>query len=141
MTRAFWLIAGLLLLTGPHPASAQDHSGNWTGTVVESASDCQNIRKAAPGDYRLTILQEGDALTIMENTGRRPYTGYLEPENAGRVQVRGTYADHGGYVTEDVVLEFSSRQTGTGSSVWRWSDGWHQCGGSFRFTLKKDPAP
>jgi hypothetical protein len=77
----------------------------------------------------------------MENTGRRPYTGYIEPENAGRFQVRGTYADQGGYVTEDVVLEFAGGQTGTGASVWRWSDGWHQCGGSFRFTLKKDPAP
>jgi len=27
---------------------------------------------------------------------------------------------------------------GTGRSAWRWSDGWHQCGGRLLFTLKKN---
>jgi hypothetical protein len=51
--------------------------------------------------------------------------------------VRGTYADAGGYVTEEVLIQFAGPGSGTGQSVWRWSDGWHQCGGRFLLTLKK----
>lgn len=141
MTRTCLAFACGLLLAMAHHAAAQDLSGSWTGIVTEAASDCQNIRKASPGEYRLTILQKGDELTITEIMARRPYTGYIEPESNGRIQVRATYSDDGGYVTEAVTLEFTSGRSGTGDSVWRWSDGWHQCGGRFHFTLEKSQTP
>jgi hypothetical protein len=139
MKKIRWLVACSLIMAFPLSASAQDYSGPWTGVVTETTSDCKNIVKAKPGEYQLTIVQEGDELTIMESVARRPYKGFLEADNPRQVQVRGTYADAGGYVTEDVTIKFANSGAGTGQSVWRWSDGWHQCGGRFAFTLKKKP--
>jgi hypothetical protein len=42
-------------------------------------------------------------------------------------------------VTELVDIDFKDPESGTGGSVWRWSDGYYECGGSFKFTLKKKP--
>ena len=132
------LIACSLILACSVTAAAQDYSGTWTGVVTESTSDCKNIVKAKPGEYRLTFIQKGDELTIMENVARRPYKGTIETDHPGRIQVRGTYADAGGYVTEEVFIKFVESSSGTGQSAWRWSDGWHQCGGRFVFSLKKN---
>jgi hypothetical protein len=132
------LIACSLILACYVTAAAQDYSGTWAGVVVESTSDCKNIVKAKPGEYRLTFAQKGDELTIMENAARRPYRGFIEADNPFHVQVRGTYADAGGYITEEVFIKLAEHGVGTGQSVWRWSDGWHQCGGRFLFTLKKN---
>jgi hypothetical protein len=131
-------IACWLILAFSVTAAAQDYSGSWSGVVTESTSDCKNIVKAKPGEYQLTIVQKGDELTIMENVVRRPYRGFIEADNPRHVQVRGTYADAGGYVTEEVFIKFTEPGSGTGQSVWRWSDGWHQCGGRFLLTLKKN---
>jgi hypothetical protein len=118
-------------------ATAQDYSGTWSGVVTDSTSDCKSIVKAKPGEYHLTFVQKGDELTIVENVARRPYKGYIEADNPEYIQVRGTYADAGGYITEEVFIKFSESSSGTGQSVWKWSDGWHQCGGRFVFMLKK----
>jgi len=131
------LIACSLLLGFGVTAAAQNYNGPWSGVVTESTSECKNIVKARPGEYGLTFVQEGDELTIMENVGRRPYRGFLEADNPQQVQVRGTYADAGGYVTEEVTIQFANSRSGAGHSVWRWSDGWHQCGGNYLFTLMK----
>ncbi len=140
MKRLCLLIASGLTLLGPVQADAQDKSGTWTGVVTESVSDCQNIVKALPKEYRLILTQKGDELVIMEERAKRPYRGSFDSNSPGRIQVRGTYADSGGYVSEEVFIQFVGSSSGTGRSVWRWSDGWHQCGGHFRFTLKKrDP--
>ena len=131
------LIACSFILIYSTNAAAQDYSGTWTGVVTESTSDCKNIVKAKPGEYQLTFVQKGDELTIIENVARRPYKGFIEADNPGHIQVRGTYADAGGYITEEVLIKFAESSSGTGRSVWKWSDGWHQCGGRFLFTLKK----
>ena len=132
-----WLIACSFFLAFSTNSVAQDYSGTWAGVVTESTSDCKNIVKGKPGEYRLSFVQKGDELTIMDKTARRPYRGFVEADNPRQVQVRGTYADAGGYVTEDVLIQFAGAGSGTGQSAWKWSDGWHQCGGRFHFTLKK----
>ncbi len=137
MNNTRWVIVLSLILAYAATAAAQDYSGAWTAVVTESASDCKKITKAKPGDYQITIVQKGDALTIMENVAKRPYTGFVEADNPGYVQVRGTYADDGGYVSEEVYIKFADAGSGTGRSAWRWSDGWHQCGGRFLFIIKK----
>ena len=131
------LLAFSLILTGSVTAVAQDYSGAWTGVVTESTSDCKNIVKANPGEYRLNFIQNGDELTIVPSAANRPYRGFIEADSPRHVQVRGTYADAGGYVSEEVLIRFVDSTSGAGQSVWRWSDGWHQCGGRFLFTLKK----
>jgi hypothetical protein len=137
MRELYLIVAGSFVLLCSTNTAAQDYSGAWTGVITESTSDCKRVAKAIPGEYQLTIAQKGDELTIMENTARRPYKGFLETDNPRQVQVRGTYADAGGYVTEEVLIQFAGPGSGKGQSVWRWSDGWHQCGGRFLFTLKK----
>jgi len=140
MMRLRLMIVCSLILACYVTAAAQDYSGTWSGVVTESTSDCKNIVKAKPGEYRFTFAQKGDELTIMENVARRPYRGFIEADNPRHVQVRGTYADAGGYVTEEVFIKFAEPGSGTGQSAWRWSDGWHQCGGRFLFTLRKNRA-
>jgi len=51
--------------------------------------------------------------------------------------VLGAYVDDGGYVTELVDIDLSSDTTGSGRSVWRWSNGYYSCGGNFTFTMEK----
>ena len=131
------LIVCSFIMFGPTHVDAQDYSGTWAGVVTESTSDCRNIVKAKPGEYQLAFVQKGDELTILEKTARRPYRGFVEADNPRHVQVRGTYADAGGYITEDVLIQFVGASSGTGQSAWKWSAGWHQCGGRFLFTLKK----
>jgi hypothetical protein len=140
MKPAWRVITLSVVLLCALPAAAQNYGGTWTGVVTESTSDCRNIVKAAPGEYRLTFVQKGDELTITERTAKRPYRGFIEADNPRHVQVRGTYADAGGYVSEEVLIRFVDSTSGAGQSVWRWSDGWHQCGGRFQFTLKKSPS-
>ena len=82
------LVACSLILTCSVSAVAQDYSGAWTGVVTESTSDCKNIVKANPGEYRLTFVQKGDDLTIVPNTANRPYRGSIEADNPSHVQVR-----------------------------------------------------
>ncbi|MGD9971684.1 MAG: hypothetical protein AB7S77_01360 [Desulfatirhabdiaceae bacterium] len=131
-------IAITLVLSSFFNADAQDFSGGWTGVITESNTNCKKLGKAEPGEYRLTFIQNGNELTAMENTVKRPYKGIFEEGNPMRIVVRGTYEDKGGYVTEEVILDFTSDRTGNGHSIWGWSDGWFQCGGSFRFSLSKD---
>lgn len=59
MKRLCLPIACGVILLGTVQAGAQDKSGAWTGVVTESASDCQNIVKARPGEYRLDFATEG----------------------------------------------------------------------------------
>lgn len=134
-----WRVLTAVMLATACPVYAQDYSGSWTGTVIESSSTCKNIVKAAPGDYRLTFTQKGNDLTIVPTTSRRPYQGVLDPARPGRVQVRGTYPEDGGLISEDVTVTFTGAESGEGQSAWRWANAWHQCGGRFRFTLKKNP--
>jgi hypothetical protein len=138
MKKLGFLIACGAALLFSVPVGAQDKSGAWTGIVTESSSDCQNIVKARPGEYQLHFVQQGDELVITEPRSRRPYRGFFGSDTPGQIQVRGTYADAGGYVTEEVFIRFAGADSGTGRSAWRWSDGWHQCGGRFLFTLKKN---
>jgi hypothetical protein len=119
-------------------AAAQDYSGVWTGMITESINNCKDLGKAKPGEYKLTFVQTGDKLTAMENKAKRPYEGVFEGGDHRRVVVRGTYEDKGGYVTEEVTLDFTGDTAGKGHSVWNWSDGWFQCGGSFSFSFTKD---
>lgn len=137
MKGRFAPIAACLVLLGVIHADAQDQSGAWIGVVTESVSDCPNIVKAAVGEYELSIVQKGDALVILEARTKRPYRGFFGADAPGHIQVRGTYADAGGYVSEELSITFADSGSGAGHSVWTWSDGWHQCGGRFLFTLKK----
>lgn len=138
MTRyaALILFASVVLLS-PDLSHGSDYSGQWLGTITESRNLCKNLGKAEPGDYKLTITQKGGDIVVMENVVQRPYTGRNNPGQPHRFRVQGSYSDDGGYVNELVDLEFSSDTTGTGKSVWRWSDGYYACGGTFAFTLEK----
>jgi hypothetical protein len=137
-TTRIWIVCSLFLATSVG-AVAQDYGGAWIAVVTDSTSDCKNITKARPGEYQLTIVHQGDELTITENAARRPYTGFMEADNPRHIQLRGSYADSGGYISEEVYIKFADAGAGTGKSAWRWSDGWHQCGGRFIFTLEKKP--
>jgi len=125
------------MLVSPCLCLAFDYSGQWLGTVGDSRNLCENIGKAEPGDYKLTIIQKENNIVVMENVVQRPYTGVIDPERPQVVQVLGAYAEDGGYVNEIVTLEFDDDSKGKGQSVWRWSDGYYACGGRFSFTLTK----
>jgi hypothetical protein len=116
---------------------AIDLSGVWNAKVTESITHCENIGKAAPGDYSIEIVQNGIKLSIDTESIPTPYVGTVNVGKPPRAHVRNTYHQHGGYVTELVDIDFKDEDSGHGGSTWRWSDGYHQCGGNFKFTLEK----
>lgn len=123
----------------PHLARGRDFSGQWLGTITESINRCDNLGKAKPGEYKLTITHNVNNIVVMENVVQRPYTGVFNPQNRQFAHVQGSYVTHGGYVTELLDIEFDSgnNEKGKGKSIWRWSDGYYSCGGTFNFTLVK----
>ena len=139
MKHAWLLISLIFQLACSIPAAARDYSGTWTGVVTQSSSSCKNIVKAAPGQYSLTFTQKGNELTIVQNAVKRSYRGVVDAATPGLVQVRGTYPDEGGFISEEVLVKFTGPDSGEGKSAWRWANAWHQCGGQFQFTLKKNP--
>ena len=126
-----------IMVMQPALSHAVDYSGQWLGTITESKNLCENLGKAEPGDYKLTITQKDNDIIVMENVIQRPYSGVINPERPYLVQVQGVYIDDGGYVTEIVNIAFESDIAGKGQSVWRWSDGYYACGGIFDFSLAK----
>ena len=130
------LCTGALLIV-PRLSHGSDYSGQWLGTITESINRCENLGKAKPGDYKLTITHQGNDISIVENVVKRPYTGVFNPKRPQFAHVQGTYVDDGGYVSEQVNIEFADDNGGRGESSWRWSDGYYACGGKFVFNLKK----
>jgi hypothetical protein len=131
-----WLYSFLLLAMASR-VSAQDYSGTWLATVSESATWCINIGKTEPGDYKLTIVQKGNDITLLENVVQRPYKGFIDPKRPRNLHVNGSYIKDGGYVNEMIDIAFENDSAGKGESAWQWSDGYYQCGGRFKFELKK----
>ena len=130
------LLLGLLL--GPAGgAAAQDYSGQWLGTITASLNRCENLGKAEPGDYKLTIVHKDGEILLMENVEQVPFRGVVNPRRPRNVHVQGAYNDDGGYVTQVIEIVFASAAVGEGQSVWNWSDGYHSCGGRFKFRLEK----
>lgn len=121
----------------PALSHAFDYTGQWRGTITQSVNECKNLGKGVPGDYMLTFIQKGDEFVGMENSVKRPYKGVVNPSRPQFVHLVGSYVATGGYVTETVDLEFLTETTGTGKSVWRWSNDFFSCGGNFTFTLEK----
>lgn len=133
-TFLFLLCFGLM---PPAAVSAQDFSGQWLGSVTESVNHCERLGKAEPGDYKLTIVHKNDEIMLMENVEQVPYKGVVNPKRPLNVFVQGVYDIDGGYVTEMLDIVFENGRKGQGQSVWSWSDGYHQCGGRFKFGLEK----
>lgn len=137
MRISYIFLCSLLTLALASGVLAQDYSGTWLGTVSESVSWCENLGKAEPGDYKLTIIHKGNDITIMENVVQRPYKGVINPKKPRKVHVGGSYVDDGGYISELIDIVFEKDSAGLGESVWRWSDGYYECGGRFKFALKR----
>jgi hypothetical protein len=121
----------------PALLSAQNFSGQWLGNVTESVNHCERLGKVEPGDYKLTIVQKDEEIMLMENVEQVPFRGVINPQQPLKVFVQGVYDIHGGYVTEMLEIQFEGERRGQGESVWYWSDGYHQCGGRFKFGLEK----
>lgn len=126
-----------LLLAMTSRVSAQDYSGTWLASVSESVTWCKNLGKAEPGEYKLTIVQKGSDITLLENVVQRPYKGVIDPKRPLSLHVNGSYVEDGGYVNEMIDIAFDNDSAGEGGSMWQWSDGYYQCGGRFKFDLKK----
>jgi hypothetical protein len=137
--KRFSLLVALLgvVFMSPAPSHAIDYTGQWRGTITQSVNECKNLGKGVPGEYMLTFIQKGEEFVGMENSVKRPYKGVVNPGRPQFVHLVGSYVATGGYVMETVDLEFVTETTGTGKSVWRWSNDFFSCGGSFTFTLEK----
>ncbi len=130
-------LCSLLLLAMALQVSAQDYSGTWLATVSDSVSWCNNIGKTETGDYKLTIVHKGNDILLLENVEQRPYKGIIDPKRPRNLHVSGSYAKDGGYVNEMIDIAFDNESAGEGGAMWQWSDGYYQCGGRFKFDLKK----
>ena len=130
-------LCSFLLLASASHVSAQNYSGTWLATVSESVSWCIDIGKTEPGEYKLTIVHKDNDVTLLENVVQRPYKGFIYPKRPLNLDVNGSYIEDGGYVNEMINIAFENDSAGEGGSMWQWSDGYYQCGGRFKFDLKK----
>ena len=73
----------------PECVWAQDYSGQWLGIITESHNRCEDLGKAEPGEYKLTIVQKDNEILLMENVVQRPYRGSSIPKNLRRSMYRG----------------------------------------------------
>ena len=135
MKTGMMLLIMAIAAVGPECVWAQDYSGQWLGTITESQNRCEDLGKAEPGDYKITIVQKDNTILLMENVVQRPYRGFVDPQSPQKVRVLGAYNVDGGYVNEMVDIVFENERQGSGQSVWTWSDGYYQCGGRFKFEL------
>lgn len=133
---SIFLLASCLFIL-PRQTMAENYSGQWLGTITDSVNTCENLGKAEPGEYKLTVIHKENRIVIMENVVQRPYDGRINPEQPHLVHFQGAYVDDGGYVNELLNVEFTSDSDGKGESMWRWSDGYYACGGKFNFRLSK----
>lgn len=133
------LIMMSVMLVATCTAVAQDaFTGQWIAEVTESTTHCERIGKDLLGEYHLTFNLEGTELTLQGQRDHVTYHGILNPADPLKAHVQATYNEDGGYVTELVDIAFSEDgASGQGGVTWRWSDGLHQCGGSFLFILKR----
>ena len=131
------LLSCFLLPAVACPVAAQNYGGTWLATVSESVSWCKSIGKTEIGDYKLTIVHKGNDVTLLENVVQRPYKGFIDPKRPLNLHVNGSYTKDGGYVNEMIDIGFENDSAGQGGSVWQWSDGYYQCGGRFKFVLKR----
>ena len=74
---------GLLLV--PAGVCALDFSGQWLGTITESHNRCENLGKAEPGDYKLTIVHKDSDIMLMENVEQIPFQGVINPQRQKNV--------------------------------------------------------
>jgi len=128
------LILGIAVML-PEFLWAQDYSGQWLGEITESINRCEDLGKAEPGEYKLTIVHKDSEIMLMENVVQRPYHGGIDPEDSRKFHVQGAYNVDGGYVSEMIDIVFINAQQGSGQAVWSLSDGYHQCAGRFEFEL------
>ncbi len=69
------------------------------------------------------------------------FAGTVNHQDSSKAHLRGVIAMEGGYISEIVDMELVDADHLRGGTVWHWSDGVFQCGGSLTFTGRREGAP
>lgn len=122
----------------PSVLMAGEFDGKWIAKVTESTSSCKNIGKDFEPQYVVYLKQqEGNTITAtVESTGH-VFQGVRQAANLNLIHLMGSFLKDAGIVTEYFDLEMSDNNTGKGGTVWSWSNGMYNCGGSYNFTIER----
>jgi hypothetical protein len=102
-----------------------DAAGEWEMIATPIEDSCDD--DLTPYTFRVTIMQEGNALT-----GQTPEGTMTGTICGDQVQMSGTYSVEGGG-TSTVKLTLTVSADGNsveGSDIWNWTTGVQSCGGS-----------
>ena len=122
----------------PSVLLAGDFDGKWIAKVNKSNSACKNIGVEFKDHYVVLIKQEeGNTVTAtVESTGN-VFHGFRQPANLNLIHLMGSFLKDAGIVTQYFDLQMADSNSGSGGTVWTWSNGMYNCGGSYSFTLER----
>lgn len=128
----------LVFIILPSVLLAGDLDGKWIAKVNKSTSACKNIGVEFHDHYVVWIKQEeGNTITATVEITGNVFPGFRQAANLYLIHLMGSYLKDAGIVTQYFDLQMSDSNSGLGSSVWTWSNGMYNCGGSYSFTLER----
>lgn len=128
----------LVFIFAPSLLSAGEFDGKWIAKVKDSTSACKHIGVEFQDYYDVLIKQgEGNTITLTVETTGKVYQGVRQAANPNYIHLMGSFLKDAGIVTQYFDLQMADSNSGMGGSVWTWSNGMYNCGGSYKFTLER----
>ena len=137
--RLIVLVAAVLLLAPA--AHASDWEGTWLVRAEQELSHCPDLGRTYGKVFTYRITVKNGQITAYEKDRGRTFTGVVNPKDPSRAHLRGVVAMEGGYTNEIIDVELVDANHLRGGTVWHWSDGIYQCGGSLTFTGVREGTP
>lgn len=105
-----------------------DISGNWRMTESATTNTCD---EGLEDPYPLKFTQSGDDVSIFYPDLSQTFSGKID---AGSIEWKGSYPEDGGTKSLDTVQAIVTDDRISGTSTWRWSDGFDHCSGTTQFS-------
>jgi len=128
-----------ILLTA-FPLQASDWDGTWRVKAEKELSHCPHIGRTYGKVFTYVITVKNGQITAYEKDRGRTFAGIINPKDPSKAHLRGVVAMEGGYTNEIIDVELLDADHLRGGTVWHWSDGIYQCGGSLTFTGVREGA-
>lgn len=108
-----------------------DISGSWRITETSTTNDCG---EGTHSPYTLVATQSGKDLSVFSPNQGQTFPGQV---CGNSFTYTGSYPEDGGTTVLDPVRATISGDTISGTTTWRWSDGFESCSGTTDFTATR----
>lgn len=102
-------------------------SGNWRITEISTDNNCD---EGIDSPYTLQITQSGNDLSVFNPNLGQTFSGKIAGTS---IEWKESYPEDGGTMELDPVNATVAGDSISGTSKWRWSDGFDSCSGTTQF--------